>query len=174
MAWLTPRKLTQLAQLEVLAWVMLLSATLYMIFFMLPQSPFLALQLPENLAAIGCVLSVVALLMLRLMPKRRLGLERLLYALFLAGMPLIYVAAAGLKSGNLLVELAGTALFMGWAVWGYRGQFAWLALGILAHGLAWDSWHHASAYIEVWYPPACLLVDAMLALVALTQAEKHQ
>lgn len=92
-------------------------------------------------------------------------------------MPFIYLAAA-LKRGSsfdIAIELVGVPLFVGLAVFGYYKSFLVLGLGLAAHGLGWDLWHHGSAfYIASWYPSACLLVDLALAFLIVTQASAHQ
>jgi hypothetical protein len=60
-------------------------------------------------------------------------------------------------------------------VLGYYKSFLILGLGLAAHGLGWDLWHHgSSSYIASWYPSACLLVDLALGFLLVTQASMHQ
>ena len=40
-----------------------------------------------------------------------------------------------------------------------------LAIGLLAHGLAWDLWHLDGRVVPRWYGWACALVDVGLALL---------
>src|SRR5262249_43982093 len=99
------------------------------------------------------------------------------YAGFLAAMPFIYLTAA-LKRGSSLdiaIELVGVPLFVGLAVFGYYKSFLVLGLGLAAHGLGWDLWHHGSySFIACWYPSSCLLVDLALGFLLVTQASMHQ
>src|SRR5262249_54200507 len=132
---------------------------------------------PEAFAAWSSVAVALALAILRLLPTRRLSFERLLYAAFLAGMPFIYLTTA-LKHGSgsdIARELAGVPVYVGLALFGYYKSFLVLGLGIAAHGLGWDLWHHGSAfYIASWYPVACLVIDLALGLLAITQTNAHQ
>lgn len=102
--------------------------------------------------------------------------RRRLLALFLAGMPFVYLWSAG-RGGDaqaVILESLGAAVFVPTAVLGYRRSLLVLGGGIAAHGIAWDLWHHHRAtYIEPWYPLGCLLVDVALFLVVLAYASEH-
>jgi hypothetical protein len=157
---------------------MLLFIALYYAFFVLaPRSALNDFSKAETLAGWATVVVVVALVALRLLPERRLRVERLIYAVFLAAMPLIYFAAA-LRQGSgsaIALELVGVFVFVGLAVFGYFKSFLALGVGIAAHGLGWDLWHHGSAsYIASWYPVVCMLIDLAMGLLVLTQAGAHQ
>ena len=53
------------------------------------------------------------------------------------------------------------------AVAGLRGSGWYLAVGIAAHGLAWDLWHHGrTTFIPDWYTIGCLIVDVGWGLYA--------
>jgi hypothetical protein len=89
-----------------------------------------------------------------------------LLAGFLAGMPLVYVSRYLFDSTGRManywfwVEVLGTIIFVALAVLGLKGSPWFLAVGIVAHGLAWDTWHYRnSTYIPDWYAIACLAVD---------------
>lgn len=128
---------------------------------------------PETLACIGTGVFILELWVLRLLPRRYLGIERLLYALFLASMPFVYVLAAARAgvSGEVMLEGLGVPLFVGWAVYGYLRSCRALALGIVVHGIGWDLWHHAGASsIASWYPGLCLLIDLTFGAFVYTQA----
>ena len=94
-------------------------------------------------------------------------------ALFLAGMPLIYLARWILKaeptgrSGWLLVELVGLLLYGTLSILGLKRPWL-IAAGIAAHGIAWDVWHYfpGSSYIPSWYAIGCLVVDIGLGTYA--------
>jgi hypothetical protein len=93
-------------------------------------------------------------------------LERNLLAGFLVLMPLVYVARYLFASTGratlywLWVEVLGTIIFVGLAVLGVKRSPWFLAIGIVLHGLAWDTWHYRnSTYIPDWYAIACLAVD---------------
>jgi hypothetical protein len=168
--------MANLKKLEPVAFVLLFIVLFYALVVLAPHSA-LHDSMAETLAGGATVAVAVALLVLRRLPKRRWSLERSIYAAFLAAMPFIYLAAA-LKRGSssdIAIELVGVAVFVGLAVFGYYKSFLVLALGIAAHGLGWDLWHHSSAsYIASWYPLACLLVDLALGFLVLTQASVHQ
>ncbi|MDR3415711.1 MAG: hypothetical protein P4L83_05955 [Nevskia sp.] len=127
---------------------------------------------PAYFALAAGTLTSALYLALRLAPARTEGLERLLLALFLAAMPLIYLWAA-LRSGDragALIEAGGFCVYGALAFVGYRRSVALLGLGIIAHGVGWDAWHHHhAAYIEPWYPFGCFVVDAGLGLLVLVR-----
>lgn len=120
------------------------------------------------------VVVLLAILVLRRRGARGASRERQLLCVFLAAMPLVYVESGLWNSAGswLLVEGAGFILFSVWAWLSYRRDAAWLALGIAAHGLLWDSWHTESSYIPAWYGHACLVVDLGLALYVLLQRDR--
>jgi hypothetical protein len=63
-------------------------------------------------------------------------------------------------SSWIWVELLGLALFAAFAALGLKNSPWFLAVGIVAHELAWDTWHYRnSTYIPDWYATACLAVD---------------
>jgi di/tricarboxylate transporter len=89
---------------------------------------------------------------------------------FLAGMQIIYAWAAILHGdrGSLGVEALGLLGFLGLALAGYARWPRLIGIGIIAHGLAWDSWHHGhSGYIPDWYSLGCLVTDLGVGLFAL-------
>lgn len=94
-------------------------------------------------------------------------------ALFLAGMPLIYLARWILSRGDiaghgwLAAELGGVLVYVTLAILGLK-RYWLLAVGIAAHGIAWDSWHYfpGSSYVPSWYAVECLVVDIGLAAYA--------
>jgi hypothetical protein len=83
-------------------------------------------------------------------------------------MPLVYVMGWFVARGRgasswIWVELLGLAIYAAFAALGLKNSPWFLAIGIAAHGLAWDSWHYKnSAYVPDWYAVACLLVDLVL------------
>jgi len=168
--------MTSLKRLEPGAFVLLFIALYYAFFVLAPRSALSELSKAETLAGWSTVVVAVTLVVLRLLPRRRLRVERSIYAAFLAAMPLIYFAAA-LRQGSgsdIAIELVGVFAFVGLAVLGYLKSFLALGLGIAAHGLGWDLWHHSSAsYIANWYPFACMLIDLALGFLVLTQASVH-
>ena len=103
-------------------------------------------------AAILACVTIVILSATRWLGPRAIHFERRWSALFLAGMPLIYITRCLIAGGGgtsptwLGVEIAGLPLYAGLAVLGLRGSPWFIVAGIAAHGLAWDSWHwHSSS-----------------------------
>jgi len=170
--------MAHLKKLEPVAFVLLFIALSYALFVRVPDSALHDFSKAETLAGWATVVVALALVLLRCLPKRRLRVERSIYAVFLAAMPFIYLAAAlrlG-SSSDIAIELVGVLFFVGLAVFGYYKSFLALGLGIAAHGPCWDLWHHGSAfpYIASWYPFACMLIDLALGFLVLTQASVHQ
>ena len=126
---------------------------------------------PCHLALVAAAFTVVLLLAARMMGARGLATERAVLALFLAGMPMVYLARGGWQwIEGLGLAVFGTCAFLGWR------RFAWLLpVGILAHGLAWDSWHYfgGAADIPAWYSLGCMLVDVGVGAYAAVRVAKH-
>ena len=125
-----------------------------------------------HLAALFAALTIAVLSVTRLKGARGIVFERTWTALFLAGMPAVYVVrwlatgGGGTSHAWLAVEMAALPIYGGLAAFGL-GRRSWLIpIGIAAHGLAWDWWHWRppSPYIPAWYAIGCLLVDVSLAL----------
>jgi hypothetical protein len=81
-------------------------------------------------------------------------------------MPLVYVSRYLFASTGhaasfwLWVEVLGTIIFVALAVLGVKRSPWFLAIGMVLHGLVWDTWHYQrSTYIPDWYVIACLAVD---------------
>ena len=151
-----------------------LVAQLVAVFWLTPASVLHAPAEPTSLATL-CTFAVTLLLL----ASRVAGtdrFDRLVLALFLAGMQLIYAWAAILHGGPgaLGIEAIGLVLFVGLALAGYA-RWPWLiGVGILAHGLAWDSWHHGrSGYIPDWYSLGCLVTDLGVGAFALLRSESR-
>jgi hypothetical protein len=125
---------------------------------------------PCHMAGIFSAGTIVLLLVTRHLGRRGIAIERRVLSVFLAGMPLIYVGSwlvtrgAGTGSGWLWVEIAGFPLYTALAVLGRTRSPWYLAVGIAAHGVAWDSWHYfaQTGYIPSWYAMGCFLVDVGL------------
>lgn len=122
---------------------------------------------PCHLAAISALATTATLLYTRNRGPRAMRFERRIMALFLAGMPLVYVATILLsddKSG-LAVELAAVPIYGTMAWLGLERWPILLAIGIALHGLAWDAWHLTGArVVPSWYAAGCLLVDVAMAV----------
>ena len=166
-----------LKQFEWIAFLLLFVTLGYALAVLVPGTAWRDFAKAETLAAVAAVVVALVLLVLRLLPARPLRLERFVYAAFLAGMPFIYVAAASLQGDatGIAVELVGIPLFVGLAAYGYFRSFWVVGVGIMAHGIGWDLWHHGTAtYIAAWYPVVCLLADLTLGFLALTQLAVQQ
>lgn len=121
---------------------------------------------PCVLAAAATLVIVACLWLTRWRGLPGLNSERNLLAGFLTGMPLVYVSRYLFAStGHMAnywfwVEVLGTIIFVALAVLGLKRSPWFLAIGIVAHGLAWDTWHYRnSTYIPDWYATACPTVD---------------
>jgi hypothetical protein len=121
---------------------------------------------PCLLAAAATVVIVTCLWLTRWRGLRGVIFERNLLAGFLVAMPLVYVGRYVFSpTGRAVnywfwVEVLGTAIFAALAVLGVKRSPWFLAIGMVLHGLAWDTWHYRnSAYIPDWYAIACLSVD---------------
>jgi hypothetical protein len=117
-------------------------------------------------AAVVAGATIVLLYVTRFFGARGIAIERIVLALFLAAMPVVYILRwllnrDGAGSGWLWLELIGFILFAALAVMGLKVSPWYLAAGIAAHGIAWDIWHDfiAETYMPHWYAITCLLVD---------------
>ena len=120
-------------------------------------------------AAVFAGATIALMYVTRFLGRRGIAIERIAVALFLAGMPLVYIMRwlvnrGGAGSGWLWVELLGLVVYVALAVLGLKFSPWFLVVGIAAHGLAWDSWHYYSAYIPNWYAISCLLADIGLSV----------
>ena len=121
-------------------------------------------------ASVAAGVTIVLLLVTRHLGDRARLFEVRWLALFLAAMPMIYLARLLLNGQTatghswLALELAGVAIYVTLAILGLKHHWL-LAVGIAAHGAAWDSWHYfpGSSYIPSWYAIGCLVVDVGLA-----------
>src|SRR5262245_45526053 len=150
-----------------------LYAQLAATFWLVPDWSLAHIGEPVYLAALANVVTAAAITVIRLSGRRGSAAERLLLAIFLAGMPLIYVSSWLLapQPGWLVAELIGTAVFVALALIGWRRSIWVLALGIAAHGLAWDLWHYGhAAFIPNWYALGCLITDVSLGIYVALQA----
>ena len=137
---------------------------------------------PCHIAGILSTGTIVLLIVTRHLGRSGIVIERRFLALFLAGMPLVSVATwlvtrgAGAGSGWLWVEIAGVPLYTALAIFGLMRSPWLLAGGIVAHGVAWDSWHYftKTAYLPTWYAIGCFLVDVGLGLYIATRIPAWQ
>jgi len=116
-------------------------------------------------ALIAACVTIVLLYVTRWLGDTGIGIERITLALFLAAMPLIYIARwrkyrpDNVGTEWLSVELVGLGIYGLLAVLGLKRSPWFLAAGIAAHGLIWDLSHLHSSYIPSWYAIGCLLAD---------------
>jgi hypothetical protein len=117
-------------------------------------------------AAVAAAATIVLLWVTRLLGARGIAIERVVLALFLAAMPLVYILRwlfdrDGASNVWLWLELLGLGIYATLAVLGLKVSPWYLAAGIAGHGIAWDLWHDfiAETYMPHWYAIACLLVD---------------
>jgi hypothetical protein len=136
---------------------------------------------PCVLAAAAALVIVAYLWLTRWRGLPGLNSERNLLAGFLAGMPLVYLSRYLFASTGRIanywfwVEVLGTAIFGALAVLGLKRSPWFLAIGIVAHGLAWDTWHYRnSTYIPDWYASACLAVDLVFGAYVAARVPAYQ
>jgi hypothetical protein len=157
---------------RILALVALLGSTAAA-FMIMPIEAWSSLAEPTARAALLMLVTVVSIVLLRIGGASG-ALERGLLCVLLASMPAIYVESGVWHEAGpwLLLELAGLVTFASWAWFAYRRDPLVLALGIAAHGLLWDSWHHDCHYIASWYASACLVVDLGAAVYVALSRER--
>ena len=154
--------------------LVLLVAQLAISIALLPESPLAHPGEPTYLAAIASIAVSLALGVTRFVPRPP-WFDRLVLAVFLAAMPVIYAWCALLRGGasDLALESVGIAIYGGAALVGYLRAPWLIGAGIIAHGLGWDAWHHGrSGYVPDWYSAACLVVDIGLGLFALVHLRR--
>ncbi len=131
---------------------------------------------PTFSAVLGTLAVATLVVVLRATGPRGSLLERRMFVLFLASMPMVYLSSwlrHGGSSTWLGVELAGQLVFAVIAWLGARRPMV-LAGGIVAHGVLWDSWHFGrTPFMPDWYAVACLLVDVGFGLYVATQARAY-
>lgn len=142
--------------------------------FLVPDLPWLHIGEPAYGAALSTLFVLTGILVARMFGTRGARAERIIFALFLIGMPQVYLGGF-LRFGKwiapwLWLELLGMAIFTTLAVLGLFRSPWFLVAGIAAHGLFWDSWHyHRVNYIPDWYAVGCLIVDVGFALYAVSR-----
>jgi len=88
-----------------------------------------------------------------------------------------YLFASGGRAANhwFWVEIMGTTTFAAIAVLGVKRSPWFLAIGMVLHGLTWDTWHYKnSTYIPDWYVIACLAVDLALGAYVAARVPAYQ
>ncbi len=159
----------------------LLAAVSFVIAWTLYRVPWQVSGDPCLLAAAAVVVVVAFLWLTRWRGLRGANFERYLLAAFLVGMPVVYVvrylvvSTGGAANFIVLVELLGIPFFASLAVLGVRRSPWFLAIGIVVHGLAWDSWHYRnSTYIPDWYAMACLAVGLAFGAYVAARVPSYQ
>jgi hypothetical protein len=130
--------------------------------FLVPDIHLSDLIEPSIQAALSTPVGLTALVWLRFRDARPVY-ERRGLALFLLLMPTVYLSSLALHGGGApwpMVEIAGQVLFAALAIAGVRVSGWFLAVGLGAHGVLWDLWHHGrTTFIPDWYTIGCLIVD---------------
>ena len=122
-----------------------------------------------RVAAMTAIVVMGIMVACRFLGERGVLIERITAALFLAGMPLVYVIrwleVSGADAGPtaLALELVGVLVYVSLAIVGFRRSPWVLVGGIAAHGIAWDAWHVGSRFMFDWYAIGCLACDVGLA-----------
>lgn len=125
---------------------------------------------PCTRASIAGGVSLILMYVTRWRGDAWIPFERCVLAVFLAGMPVIYLERwlmfrpEDSQPGWLAVELAGLGIFGRHAVLGLKRSPWFLVVGIAGHGIVWDLSHLTSAYVPSWYAIMCMLVDVGLGL----------
>lgn len=128
---------------------------------LVPHGGFASVNEPTTQGIHATFLTTAIVLLLRV--RQALRLERWVFAVFLACMPLIYVSSwvlHGRGGPGLTVELVGFGLFAVIAIAGALSSAWLLPAGIVAHGVLWDLWHLGrTPYMPDWYAIACAVID---------------
>jgi hypothetical protein len=120
-----------------------------------------------HLAAVCAALTVGLMVVTQLVGDAGIAIEKTAAALFLTGMPLVYVIrwleVGGSRNSTswLGVELVGLLVYGVLALLGLKRSPWFLVVGIATHGIAWDAWHWllGSPYVPTWYAVGCLICD---------------
>jgi hypothetical protein len=145
--------------------------------FLVPAWTLGQLGTPVYVATVASILTSLFLLVLRAFGERGSALERRALALFLAGMPVIYVASWALEPapGWLTIELVGVVVFVALAYLGWTRSIWFLAAGIAGHGVFWDAWHHGrTPFVPDWYALGCFLVDVGIGAYVACEAPRFE
>jgi hypothetical protein len=160
-------------KLDILAGFSLAVTTLALL-WIVPEFPLTHLDNPSHWGVVGYAATLVVLLAYRLRGIRGSRHEFSLLTAFLAGMPVIYIAAWLRYGGTtdwLAIELVGLVLYWILAILGVTRSPWFLVLGIAAHGL-WDLGHyHRSEYVPDWYAVGCAAIDLAMGLYAAAQVQ---
>jgi hypothetical protein len=148
----------------------LLGQLVVCVVWVVPDWSFRHLGEPAYVGILGDATVVALLLLSRALPAPRL--ERGALAVFLSLMPAVYLAAWGVTEHGtwVWIEIMGLTVFATLAILGLLISPWYLGLGIIAHGVLWDLWHHervvAQHFIPSWYTSACLIADVGVGIYA--------
>jgi hypothetical protein len=148
----------------------LLGQLVVCVVWLVPEWSIRDLAEPPYIGMLGSAIVVILLLVARAMSAQRL--ERGVLALFLNLMPAIYLAAWGVTEhgAGVWIEILGLVVFATLTILGLLVSPWYLALGIIAHGVFWDVWHHERVmtqhFIPSWYASACLVTDIGIGIYA--------
>jgi hypothetical protein len=154
------------------AYLMAAALLAYTWFALVPASFLSSLSNPAHFASLGGLVCVVVLIGTSIWPPKDPKFAPSLLAQILVSMPIFYIWAA-VRAGtqqDVLIEIAGLLIFGGIALYGYLKSPIVLGIGIVAHGLCWDSWHHQHSVIfDSWYPAACLIFDVAVGMAVIAK-----
>jgi hypothetical protein len=156
--------------ISAVTWALLAGTTL-VVLVIVPGAAWTDLATPETRALYAYFVALIALAWCQ--RTSRFRAEQIVLALFLAGMPLIYLEAYLVRGGPIVPELLGLVLFgvlAALSLW----RSPWFAVGGLAlHGLGWDLWHLDSP-VPAWYAIACAAIDVALAVHAAARVTQRR
>ncbi len=149
-----------------------LAAATVALFWIMPGFPLVQLDDPGHWGVIGYLVVLAIVLRERLRGIRGGCTERRVLAIFLAGMPVVYLADWFRFDGPpawLWLELAGAVPFWALAALGAKRAPWLLVVGLAGHGL-WDAAHYQrTEFVADWYAVGCFLVDLAFAVYAADQ-----
>jgi hypothetical protein len=129
---------------------------------------------PTYAAVVGAAATMCAVVVTRARRGRGTAAERVVFAVFLLLMPMVYWSTCWLAAAGgawLWIELAGQLIFLPFVLAGWKRAPVWLAIGMATHGLGWDLWHlDRGAVMPRWYALDCLIIDLSWAVYILAQA----
>lgn len=151
-------------------------ATLSMV-FIVPENPAFHLDDPNYWGVIGYCAVFLVVLFMRILGNQTIKQEKILLTIFLAAMPLIYIAdwlRFDRKSFWIWIEIVGLFIYVLMAILSTRRRIILLGIGIAAHGL-WDLFHfNQQLYVPNWYVIACAVVDCAAGFYVVIRFKTYQ
>ncbi len=90
--------------------------------------------------------------------------KRLIAALTLVGIPFIYIGFSCYDLPSLILSIAGAAVFVTLAYFGYKNNFILIPIGLILHG-CWDLvFPFFSSAAPEGYDIFCVTIDFLLAI----------